>query len=110
MSRIGGSASTEIEVAKCVELDESRSREAGKLKDLGDGRTRATYRLEADPGRILGMAIGTGRRHPPRSYGREHARQAEGLRRGLVVHQATFAVLTTSRSFASSPFRLRQAM
>jgi hypothetical protein len=28
----------------------------------------------------------------------------------LVVRQATFAVLTAARSFASSPFRLRQAM
>ena len=25
------------------------------LEDLGDGRTRATYRLEIDPGRVLGM-------------------------------------------------------
>jgi uncharacterized membrane protein len=28
-----------------------------ELEDLGDGRTRATYSLEADPGRILGLAI-----------------------------------------------------
>jgi uncharacterized protein YndB with AHSA1/START domain len=28
-----------------------------ELEDLGDGRTRATYRLEVDPGRILGMAL-----------------------------------------------------
>jgi Polyketide cyclase / dehydrase and lipid transport len=28
-----------------------------QLEDLGSGRTRATYSLEADPGRILGMAI-----------------------------------------------------
>ncbi|MDQ8044000.1 MAG: SRPBCC family protein [Solirubrobacteraceae bacterium] len=27
------------------------------LEDLGDGRTRATYALEADPGRVLGMTI-----------------------------------------------------
>lgn len=27
------------------------------LEDLGDGRTRATYRLESDPGRVLGMLI-----------------------------------------------------
>ena len=27
------------------------------LEDLGDGRTRVTYKLEVDPGRILGMAI-----------------------------------------------------
>lgn len=26
-----------------------------ELEDLGDGRTRATYALEGDPGRILGM-------------------------------------------------------
>jgi uncharacterized membrane protein len=30
---------------------------AWELEDLGDGRTRATYRLEGDPGRVLGMAI-----------------------------------------------------
>jgi carbon monoxide dehydrogenase subunit G len=28
-----------------------------ELEDLGDGRTRATYRLDADPGRLLGMLI-----------------------------------------------------
>lgn len=28
-----------------------------ELDDLGEGRTRATYRLEVDPGRILGMAL-----------------------------------------------------
>ena len=28
-----------------------------KLEDLGDGRTRATYTLEADPGRMIGMLI-----------------------------------------------------
>lgn len=27
------------------------------LEDLGDGRTRATYELDADPGRVLGMVI-----------------------------------------------------
>jgi uncharacterized membrane protein len=27
------------------------------LEDLGDGRTRATYGLEVDPGRILGMLL-----------------------------------------------------
>lgn len=27
------------------------------LEDLGDGRTRATYELDADPGRMLGMVI-----------------------------------------------------
>lgn len=27
------------------------------LEDLGDGRTRATYRMEGDPGRMLSMAI-----------------------------------------------------
>src|SRR4051812_22817661 len=30
---------------------------AWHLEDLGDGRTRATYRLEGDPGRVLGMLI-----------------------------------------------------
>jgi len=28
-----------------------------RLEDLGDKRTRATYTLEADPGRVLGMMI-----------------------------------------------------
>jgi uncharacterized membrane protein len=28
-----------------------------ELEDLGDDRTRATYKLEVDPGRMLGMAI-----------------------------------------------------
>jgi carbon monoxide dehydrogenase subunit G len=28
-----------------------------ELEDLGDGRTRATYRLNGDPGRMLGMMI-----------------------------------------------------
>ena len=28
-----------------------------KFEDLGDGRTRATYGLEADPGRMLGMLL-----------------------------------------------------
>jgi carbon monoxide dehydrogenase subunit G len=28
-----------------------------ELEDLGGGRTRATYRLEGDPGRVLGMLI-----------------------------------------------------
>ncbi len=28
-----------------------------ELENLGDGRTRVTYSLEADPGRILGLAI-----------------------------------------------------
>jgi uncharacterized membrane protein len=30
---------------------------AWELEDLGDGRTRATYRLDADPGRMLGLVI-----------------------------------------------------
>jgi uncharacterized membrane protein len=28
-----------------------------RFEDLGDGRTRATYALESDPGRILGMLL-----------------------------------------------------
>jgi uncharacterized membrane protein len=28
-----------------------------KFEDLGEGRTRATYALEADPGRMLGMLL-----------------------------------------------------
>jgi hypothetical protein len=30
---------------------------AWELEDLGGGRTLATYRLEVDPGRMLGMLI-----------------------------------------------------
>src|SRR5947209_8710853 len=30
---------------------------AWELEDLGGGRTRATYKLDADPGRVLGMVI-----------------------------------------------------
>ena len=30
---------------------------AWELQDLGNGRTRATYRLDADPGRVLGLII-----------------------------------------------------
>ena len=30
---------------------------AWELVDLGGGRTRATYRLDADPGRVLGLVI-----------------------------------------------------
>lgn len=30
---------------------------AWELEDLGHGRTRATYRLDADPGRVLGLII-----------------------------------------------------
>lgn len=30
---------------------------AWELEDLGAGRTRATYRLDADPGRVLGLVI-----------------------------------------------------
>jgi len=30
---------------------------AWELEDLGDGRTRATYTLDSDPGRIIGMLI-----------------------------------------------------
>jgi hypothetical protein len=27
------------------------------LEELGDGRTKATYELDSDPGRVLGMLI-----------------------------------------------------
>jgi carbon monoxide dehydrogenase subunit G len=30
---------------------------AWELEDLGNGRTRATYRLDADPGRVLGFMM-----------------------------------------------------
>lgn len=49
------------------------------LEDLGDGRTRATYRLEIDPGRVLGMmargpVVGQVNKHLTRQ-------PAEGLKR-----------------------------
>ena len=28
-----------------------------RLEDLGEGRTRATYTLDSDPGRVLGMLL-----------------------------------------------------
>lgn len=30
---------------------------AWELEDLGDGRTRAVYKLDVDPGRVLGMLV-----------------------------------------------------
>ncbi|MGO9958005.1 MAG: type II toxin-antitoxin system RatA family toxin [Solirubrobacteraceae bacterium] len=30
---------------------------AWELEDLGEGRTRASYKLDADPGRVLGLVI-----------------------------------------------------
>ncbi len=49
------------------------------FEDLGDGRTRATYALEADPGRMLGMLL----RGPAESAVRDFLRggAAEGLKR-----------------------------
>ena len=34
------------------------------LEDLGEGRTRATYALDSDPGRVLGM-LSAGQSKPP---------------------------------------------
>jgi uncharacterized membrane protein len=49
------------------------------LEDLGGGRTRATYALEADPGRMLGMLL----RGPAESRVRDFllGDAAEGLKR-----------------------------
>ena len=49
------------------------------LEDLGGGRTRATYALEADPGRMLGMLL----RGPAESAVRDFllGGAAEGLKR-----------------------------
>jgi uncharacterized membrane protein len=49
------------------------------LEDLGDGRTRATYALEADPGRMLGMLL----RGPAESAVRDFllGGAAEGLKK-----------------------------
>ena len=48
------------------------------FEDLGDGRTRATYGLEADPGRMLGMLL----RGPAESRVRDFllGNDAEGLK------------------------------
>lgn len=49
------------------------------FEDLGDGRTRATYALETDPGRVLGMLL----RGPAESAVRDFllGGAAEGLKR-----------------------------
>ena len=49
-----------------------------ELEDLGDGRTRATYSLRADPGRVLGMLL----RGPVGGRVKEHLTKsaAEGLK------------------------------
>jgi hypothetical protein len=49
------------------------------FEDLGNGRTRATYGLEADPGRMLGMLL----RGPAESRVRDFllGGAAEGLKR-----------------------------
>jgi uncharacterized protein YndB with AHSA1/START domain len=49
-----------------------------ELEDLGEGRTRATYSLRSDPGRILGMLL----RGPVESKVKEHLTKsaAEGLK------------------------------
>jgi uncharacterized membrane protein len=48
-----------------------------RFEDLGDGRTRATYELESDPGRVLGMLL----RGPVQDKVKEHLTKAptEGL-------------------------------
>jgi uncharacterized membrane protein len=52
---------------------------AWKLEDLGEGRTRATYSLEADPGRMLGLLL----RGPVEGKVKEFLTKdaAEGLKR-----------------------------
>ena len=49
------------------------------FEDLGDGRTRATYALESDPGRLLGMLL----RGPVQDKVKDHLTRAptEGLQR-----------------------------
>jgi uncharacterized protein YndB with AHSA1/START domain len=49
-----------------------------ELEDLGEGRTRATYSLETDPGRVLGMLL----RGPVQDRVKEHLTKsaAEGLK------------------------------
>src|SRR3954453_5365652 len=50
-----------------------------KLEDLGDGRTRATYGLDVDPGRMLGLLL----RGPVEGQGRTFllGGAAEGLKK-----------------------------
>jgi uncharacterized membrane protein len=50
-----------------------------EFEDLGEGRTRATYALESDPGRVLGMLL----RGPVQDRVKEHLTRAptEGLER-----------------------------
>jgi len=50
-----------------------------EFEDLGDGRTRATYALESDPGRVLGMLL----RGPVQDRVKDHLTRAptEGLER-----------------------------
>ena len=43
---------------------------SSELEDLGDGRTRATYTLDSDPGRMLGMVL----------------KPVEGVVRGMLVN------------------------
>ncbi len=52
---------------------------AWELTDLGGGRTRAVYRMEGDPGRMLGMLV----RGPVEGKVKEHLTKgaAEGLKR-----------------------------
>jgi uncharacterized protein YndB with AHSA1/START domain len=49
-----------------------------ELEDLGEGRTRATYSLRSDPGRVLGMLL----RGPVEGRVKEHLTKsaAEGLK------------------------------
>lgn len=50
-----------------------------EFEDLGEGRTRATYALESDPGRVLGMLL----RGPVQGRVKDHLTRAptEGLER-----------------------------
>jgi uncharacterized membrane protein len=50
-----------------------------EFEDLGEGRTRATYALESDPGRVLGMLL----RGPVQDKVKDHLTRAptEGLER-----------------------------
>jgi len=51
-----------------------------KLEDLGNGRTRASYRLDADPGRVLGLIIAGWWR---RRRGRSSSTDARGSSGGV---------------------------
>ena len=62
-----------------VEGDAKWLKGSWEFEDLGEGRTKATYALESDPGRVLGMLL----RGPVQDRVKDHLTRAptEGLER-----------------------------